>query len=78
MQMHMLLSHVSIRSLLVQDGLELSKLLSLFLQSYGVLGFGVRLLLQQGALMHFTAFSQLLHSVFELELRAVTIPLKST
>lgn len=74
----MLLSHVSVRSLLVQGGLELCKLLRLFLQGYGVFGFGVRLLLKQGALMHLTAFAQLLHCVFKLELRAVTVPLKPT
>ena len=61
--------------ILVQGGFQLGKLLSLLLECYNILGLGVSLLLQQGPLMHLTAFCELLQSVFQLELRAVAVPL---
>ena len=62
---------------LVQYGLELCKLFGLFLQSNCIFGFGVSLLLKQGALMHLTAVCQLLYSVLKLELCAVAVTLKT-
>ncbi|KAA6422728.1 MAG: hypothetical protein FRX49_07263 [Trebouxia sp. A1-2] len=42
-----------------------------------IFGFGVSLLLKQGALIHLTALCQLLYNVLKLELCAVAVTLKT-